>query len=97
MYENGADLLRKEIKEKQILLERIERAIKKSGKENVKIIDISKKEMVELLNHTAGDEEFYDSDFEIVWCGFRCKLFYGAENHNAIVETIEAAIEEESE
>lgn len=89
--------IRKEIEKKQVLLSRIERAIKNVNKEDVKIKDISKKDMLELLNATAGDEEFYEGEFEIVWCGYRCKLGYCATSHNALTNTIDEYIAEEEE
>lgn len=96
---NGADVVRMEITKKLVLLNRIEAAMKNVSDDSNEIIveNITLKEMLELLNRTAGDEEFYDSEFEIIWCGFRCKLPYGAVNHNNITDTIEECIEEEGE
>lgn len=92
---SGANILRKEIAEKLVLLNRIERATRNVGVENPPVEELTKEEMLALLNATAGDEEFYESEFEIYWCGFKCKLFYGAENHNNLTDTIEGAIEDE--
>lgn len=86
-----------EINKRKKLIKRIKKAAENVDSNNDNCVELTKEDMLELLKITAGNEDFYNSSFEIRWCGFKCKLWYGAENHNNITGSIESAIEEENE